>query len=161
MTTTRRLQIGVLTVVTVITVLLLFAPQQPPANAEVVLATDSLDKAVAEAVAMVQDPNLPPMRGIGILRQIAEENPEYAEAQFQLGLLSMQSRQYDKAVGRFIKVIDLTPERVKALFFLGNAYAALGNKEDAIRTFEKYLEHQEASDDREQVINLITELKNS
>lgn len=161
MTSTRRLQIGVLAVVTVITVLLLFAPQKPPISAVEELTTDSLDQAVAEAVRMVQDPNLPPMRGIGLLKQIADENPEYAEAQFQLGKLSMQSRQFDKAVGRFEKVLELAPDRVKALFYLGNAHASLGNKELAIRVFEKYLEYDEASEDREQVMNLITELKNS
>ncbi|MGD1845682.1 MAG: tetratricopeptide repeat protein [Salibacteraceae bacterium] len=166
MTFNRRkllLQIGILAAVAAVSVLLLLSPQKPPlpAVSQELATKDSLNEEVAKAIEMVQNPNLPPMQGILILRQIANEHPNYAEAQFQLGKLSIQSTQYEKAVARFEKVIEIDSERLEALLLLGNAHAALGNKEAAIKAFEEYLKHPETSEDRDQVIRLIEELKNS
>ena len=44
-----------------------------------------------------------PMQGIMLLREVVEKNPG-ANAQFNLGILSVRSGQYDKALERFSKV---------------------------------------------------------
>lgn len=92
---------------------------------------------MAEAVALVNGQE--PMRGIMMLREIVEEDPANIEAHWQLGLFSVQSGQYDKALERFRKVVELDAERIPdAWFYLGRTYATLDSIPQAIASLEKY-----------------------
>ena len=51
-----------------------------------------------------------PMRGIMMLREVVEKNPQHENAQFNLGILSMKSGQYQKAAERFAKVLSINPQ---------------------------------------------------
>ena len=77
-----------------------------------------------------------PMPGIMMLREIVEEDPENEQALFNLGALSMQSNQFDKAVERFEQVIQLHPENIQAHFFLGVSYLETSRKRKAREQFE-------------------------
>lgn len=77
-----------------------------------------------------------PMKGIMMLREILQQDPENERALFNLGALSMQSNQYDKAVERFEHVIKINPENLQAQFFLGVSYLEAGDREKAKEQLE-------------------------
>jgi predicted Zn-dependent protease len=90
-----------------------------------------------EAVALVNGSE--PMRGIQMLRQIVEEEPDNAEAHWHLGLFSVQSGQVDKALDRFKKVRDLDAEGFPDVwFYLGRTYATMDSIDQAISCLRKY-----------------------
>jgi tetratricopeptide (TPR) repeat protein len=57
------------------------------------------------------------------------------KAQFVLGVGGMVSGQYDKAVERFLKVVEREPNNLEAIAYLADTYAALGKKEEAIKWY--------------------------
>ncbi|HRH38907.1 MAG TPA: tetratricopeptide repeat protein [Flavobacteriales bacterium] len=81
----------------------------------------------------------PPMQTVLKLRDLAEKEPNNVEAQFHLGAFSWETGQYDKAVARFKKVIELDPKGYPdAYAFLGRAYASFDSTELAIDALKKY-----------------------
>lgn len=78
-----------------------------------------------------------PMQGISLLREVIAADPQNQEALYQLGILSMQSSQYDKAVGRFLQILSKHPDDTKARFYLGLAYKELGRLEEARQELER------------------------
>ena len=58
---------------------------------------------------------------------------------FQLGLIYFQGQDYGKARIEFERAILLNPDYANALYFLGLTYDELGEKQLAIRAFEKIL----------------------
>jgi tetratricopeptide (TPR) repeat protein len=60
-----------------------------------------------------------PMQGILMLREVSEKDPNNWGANFNLGMLSIQSGQYEKAVDRFEKLTSLKSDDVQANFYLG------------------------------------------
>lgn len=95
------------------------------------------DLRVKANLAMTYTATPNPMQGIGMLKSILEEDSKNELAIFNLGILSMQSGQYDKAVDRFKKLLIINPNNIQAKFFLGESFANLGKKQEAIRVFEE------------------------
>ncbi len=92
---------------------------------------------MAEAIALVQGTN--PMQGIQQLLAIVKEDPDNAAAHWHLGLFSVQSGQYPKALERFQKVAELDPEAFPDVwFYLGRTYATLDSIPQAIASLRKY-----------------------
>ncbi|UII34134.1 tetratricopeptide repeat protein [Fulvivirga ulvae] len=81
-----------------------------------------------------------PMQGIMMLREILKQDPENEKALFNMGALSMQSNQYDKAIERYSKLVELYPENTQARFFLGVSYMETGQKDKAKEQFIKVKE---------------------
>ena len=77
-----------------------------------------------------------PMQGIQLLLGVVKEEPKNVKANMNLGMFSMKSGQFQKAVERFKTVIDVkaTPE---AWFYLGTSYENLGMKPQAILAYQK------------------------
>jgi tetratricopeptide (TPR) repeat protein len=87
-----------------------------------------------------------PMEGIMKIRAIAEENPNNVFAQFMLGFGGMVSGQNDKAIERFLKVIQLDPNNSEAIFLLAELYERGGDKKKAVEWYEqgkKFVENPE------------------
>lgn len=78
-----------------------------------------------------------PMQGISLLREVLDEDPKNESALFNLGMLSIQSGQYDRAIERLIELTAINPNHVQAQLLLGVAYANRGNKKLAREQFEK------------------------
>jgi len=87
----------------------------------------SLEEQVKEALSDIQNGESPEdqMKGILKMRALAERNPENADLQWNMGLFSMQTGQYEKAVARFENVISLDDARVDAYMQLALSYSAL------------------------------------
>jgi tetratricopeptide (TPR) repeat protein len=79
----------------------------------------------------------PPMQGIRMLREVAEEDPKNEFALFSLGMLSIQSKQHDRAVEWLTKLVNVNPQHIQGQVFLGLALANEGEKEKAREQFEK------------------------
>ena len=77
-----------------------------------------------------------PMAGITLLQEVVKANPDHIEANKSLGLFSMQSKQFDKAIERFNKVISLQPDAA-SYFYLATSYENIGLKTEAINAFER------------------------
>ena len=78
-----------------------------------------------------------PMKGVQILLAIVREKPDDVPANMLLGRMSIQSGQFDKALGRFETVLKKEPENKEALFFLAQAYEGKGDKKKAVELLEK------------------------
>lgn len=125
-------QWAALAIAVVAIVLLMLLPRGPEAP-----ALDPGEARLAEAVALVQGSE--PMRGIQQLLAIVKDDPENAGAHWHLGLFSVQSGQYDKALERFLRVAELDPEGFPDVwFYLGRTYATLDSNAQAIASLRKY-----------------------
>lgn len=122
-----------------VVVLLVLVPRTPSGKREEAAAITPAKARTMEAVALVQGQD--PMRGIMMLREIAEQEPDNAEAHWQLGLFSVQSGQMEKALERFKKVRDLDAEGFPDVwFYLGRTYATLDSTDQAIACLHRYRE---------------------
>lgn len=77
-----------------------------------------------------------PMEGIVLLQEVVKADPLHVEANKSLGLFSMQSRQFDRAIDRFKTVVSLQPD-AESYFYLATSYENIGLKSEAIAAFEK------------------------
>lgn len=97
---------------------------------------DGLDAKTGLGVAYVSGtPN--PMQGIQLLLEVVKTEPENIKANMSLGLFSMKSGQYDKAIGRFKTVTSQKAADPEAWFYLASSYENLGQKADAIAAYNK------------------------
>jgi outer membrane protein len=76
-----------------------------------------------------------PMQGIMLLREVIATDPKNELALFNLGLLSIRSGQYDKAIERFRQVIQINPEHMQGHYYLGVCYVETGKKAEARKAF--------------------------
>lgn len=77
-----------------------------------------------------------PMQGIQLLLEVVKNDPENLKANLNLGLFSMKSGQFDKAVERFKTVIAKAPS-AEAWFYLASSYENMHLKTEAIAAYLK------------------------
>ncbi|MFC5410386.1 tetratricopeptide repeat protein [Larkinella bovis] len=78
-----------------------------------------------------------PMQGILLLRDVLKEDPTNELALFNMGLLSMRSGQYNRAVERFQAILKNHPDNTKAQFYLAISLGEMGRKEEARQLLAK------------------------
>ncbi len=99
------------------------------------LNAEDLDAKTGLGSAYVSGTNNP-MAGITLLQEVVKADPSHVEANKNLGLFSMQSRQFDRAIERFKTVVSLQPD-AESYFYLATSYENIGLKHEAIAAFEK------------------------
>ena len=109
---------------------------------EVLLLEQPENNALKNKLAMTLMTTDTPMQGVMILREVLESDPENREAIFNLGLLAIRSGQYDKAEGRFLRLLEINSEDHEAVFYLGVTYGDAKDSAKAIEAFKKYLEFE-------------------
>ncbi|HET8827725.1 MAG TPA: tetratricopeptide repeat protein [Pelobium sp.] len=119
---------------------------------------NSLDAKTGLGVAYVSGTQNP-MQGIQLLLAVVKEDPQNEKANMNLGMFSMKSGQFQKAVDRFKTVIDVRPTP-EAWFYLGTSYENLGQKAEAILAYEKSKELAADPSLSDFVDRKIKELKN-
>lgn len=77
------------------------------------------------------------MKGIGQLLEVVREDSTNMEAQMMLGIGAVISNQTGKAIERLNKVVALDPHNLEAVSWLADAYAADGDKQNAIKWYEQ------------------------
>ena len=87
----------------------------------------SITEQIQDALSNIQDADNPQsqMKGILQMRSLSEKYPENADLQWNMGLFSIQSGQYEKAVARFEKVINIDAQRLDAYVQLAMSYVEL------------------------------------
>ena len=78
-----------------------------------------------------------PMQGIKMLMEVLKVDPQNESALFNLGMLSIQSGQNDKAVERLENLVKINPNHTQAQLLLGIAWMNLGDNAKARAQFEK------------------------
>ena len=75
------------------------------------------------------------MKGIQQLLAVVRKDSNNMKAQLVLGIGGYVSGQYDKAIERLLRVVMAQPGNLEAIAFLADAYAAKGNKPEAIKWY--------------------------
>lgn len=78
-----------------------------------------------------------PMQGITMLREVLAKDPQNELALFNMGMLSIQSGQYERAIERLQDLVKINPSNVQAQLLLGLAWMNNGDKAKAREQFEK------------------------
>jgi tetratricopeptide (TPR) repeat protein len=81
-------------------------------------------------LALVYTENPPketPMKGILMLRDLNEQNPDNVLVLTQLGRLAIKTSQFDRAVERLSRAVELEPNSKTATCLLAQAYEGLGD----------------------------------
>ncbi len=96
-----------------------------------------------------------PMQGIMLLREVLQQDPTNEVALFNLGLLSMRSNQYDRAIERFRQILAVNPNSRKARFYLGVSLVEKGEKAEA----KTVLAEVKATEKDPQILAAVKELE--
>lgn len=101
-----------------------------------VLEADAKNLDVRTKMALTYIGTATPMLGITMLREVLVEDPKFKPALFNMGMLSVQSGQYAKAIEWLNKLLAVAPEDVQGRLLLGVAFSNSGEKEKAREQFE-------------------------
>ncbi len=77
------------------------------------------------------------MSGVKILLPLVKKNPNHLKANYILGKFAVVSGQYEKAIARLEKVINLDKHFTSAYIVLSQAYIKMGNKTKAMETLKE------------------------
>ena len=77
------------------------------------------------------------------MMEAAAINPHDGDAQYQLGLIYQQRRQYSEAIERFRKAVRIDPTETDAHFQLGRIAREQGRTEEALAHFQEVLRQDE------------------
>jgi len=72
-----------------------------------------------------------PMRGIMMLLDLNEQNPENVSVLYQLARLGLQTGQYEKALDRINNALKIDPDNQRIICLAVEAHTNLGNKQKA------------------------------
>ncbi|MCC5916213.1 MAG: tetratricopeptide repeat protein [Cryomorphaceae bacterium] len=114
-----------------------------------------LDAKVEEALKLLQSGDAPPMVAIGMIKEVLEEDPNHYSALLSLGLMSLQTGQYEKAVERFEVLLQQDDHSPRVLDAAANAYLGVGDTAEALVQFRKMLSldlDQEVRDELEKTV---------
>jgi tetratricopeptide (TPR) repeat protein len=79
----------------------------------------------------IGESNADVMKGIQTILEVTRRDSLNMYAQLMLGLGGIESGQYDKAIGRLLKVVHFDPGNLEAILSLGEAYEKTGNNVSA------------------------------
>lgn len=172
----RKKQIILIALSVILVVLFLFMPEQPletrnglkentssvRTSAEIESSPASMKARVEKAIQTVQSEN--PMSGIQDLLALVKQDSTQIDAQYYLGLFSIQTGQFEKAVNRFEKVITFAglKKYPNTRYQLAACLEEIGKKEASLEQLEVYLSEIEPSevDEIEAVKKEIIRLRN-
>lgn len=127
------------------------------------LNPNNLDAQINLGACYVEGSN-EPMKGIGLLRTVLEKDSNNIKAHLNLGLFSVKSAQYDKAIERFTKILEIDPTYIEAYLYIGDVYEQKGDLNMAIKNYELYAStvknHTIAADVTRYIEKLKKEIKN-
>lgn len=115
--------------------------------------TEQVDTTVAAVDAQIdsllmkmRNQELPPMQAVLAIRNIADKHPKNLKANFTLGLMSMQTNQFEKAVERFKTVVEVDPQNSEAYRLMAQSYANLRDLKSAEENYLKAIEYAAEQD---------------
>ena len=139
-------------IITVILIVLLFNLDITQNKEE----TKAYDTKIQLAIEKVKGQN--PMEGIMMLKEIVDQDPENVEALFYLGMFSMESDQFEKAVVRFQSILSIDSSFIIAHRYLGESLLAIGDTIGALNELEKYVVIERDGKNKQEINMLINKL---
>ena len=120
----------------------------------------SITEQIQDALSNIQDADNPQsqMKGILQMRSLSEKYPENADLQWNMGLFSIQSGQYEKAVARFEKVINIDDQRLDAYVQLAMSYVELQDTSAATNVLISLIDKSEG-DTKKNAEEMLEKLK--
>jgi len=120
----------------------------------------SVTEQIQDALSNIQDADNPQsqMKGILQMRSLSEKYPENADLQWNMGLFSIQSGQYEKAVARFEKVINIDNQRLDAYVQLAMSYVELQDTSAATNVLISLIDKSEG-DTKKNAEEMLEKLK--
>jgi hypothetical protein len=100
------------------------------------LDSTNIDARIGLASVFVQGTN-EPMKGITLLRELDQEVPGNTLINMELGRFSMMSGQYEKAIERFIVVLQKDSLNLQAHFLLAESYMAVGDTLQSVEALRR------------------------
>lgn len=98
------------------------------------------DSLVDDALGKLESGELPPMQAVLTIRDVSERFPENVKANFTLGVMSMQTGQYSKAIERFDKVLAVDNQNPDAHLLLARSRVFIGDTAAATAGLNEALE---------------------
>ena len=96
------------------------------------LDSENLDNRINLALSFVDFPiEENPMKGILMLVDLNKQHPDNVSILMQLGRLSIQTNQFEKAIQRLSRVLELDPENKNAHCLLAEVFTKMGETEKA------------------------------
>jgi cytochrome c-type biogenesis protein CcmH/NrfG len=122
--------------------------------------TITVSDQINEAFANIRNGDSPEAQMMGILkmRSLAEEYPENSDLQWNMGLFSMQSGQFQKALDRFKNVLKIDSSRQDATMQLALCYTSLEDTLNAQKVLQSLLIKSEG-DLRKNALIMLEKLK--
>jgi tetratricopeptide (TPR) repeat protein len=100
-----------------------------------------------------------PMKGISMLREIEKTDSNNVTLQLNFAFFSVRSQQWDKAIKRFEKVLQIDSTYIEAYLHLADAYEQMGQKNKTIEMLEKYKAKTDDAITRQEIEKYIQQLK--
>lgn len=161
--TSQKAKVAAVSTAILLFVLLLFVPRSPAPKSEGQVQQNlqtqrQVDTEVQEALDIMESEA--PMQGILKLKAILEKDPHNIDASWHLGLASVRTNQFDKAVERFTHVVehDHQGKYPEATMALGRAHEELGQTDKAIENYKRFLESHGDSQDAHLVRQRLADL---
>ena len=99
------------------------------------LDPENTDHKINLALTYVENPlSAQPMKGIMMLRDLNQNEPENVKVINQLARLAIRTNQFDRAIERLTKALTIDPNNKTSNCLIAQAYGAIGNTAEA----EKY-----------------------
>jgi tetratricopeptide (TPR) repeat protein len=127
---------------------------------QIALKADPQNEATKRKLAKAYVNSPAPMRGVKLLKQMVEENPKDEESIFTLGYLSIQSGQFDKAVGHFENLVTVNPKHAQGWFYLGFSLLKIGKKPEAASALQQAAKLDQDPEFQSIISNYLNETKN-
>ena len=100
-----------------------------------------------------------PMKGITLLREVEKTDSNNVKLQLNFAFFSVKSQQWDKAIRRFEKVLQIDPLYIEAYLHLADAYEQKEDKTKTIEMLEKYASVTDDAMAKQEVLKYIEQLK--
>jgi cytochrome c-type biogenesis protein CcmH/NrfG len=120
----------------------------------------SVNEKVQEAVKIITEGEGAPMKGIKLLKEVLEEDPQNTQALYYLGTFSIQSGQFDKAIQRFETLIQIDPKNEEAQFLLGYSLVQAGDTSRGVSAYQNLIKEGKSVEYKEMAQEEINKLKN-
>ncbi len=125
------------------------------------LEPDKVEHQINKALCYVEAPlQNNPMQGVLSLIELDKKYPNNPKVLFNLGRLSMQTGQYDKAIERLNAVLAIDNKDPDAHFLIAQAYLETGNREKTIEHFEACLNNSKNEVVNTDIRKILNSLKN-
>ena len=122
---------------------------------------EGVDSKIKTAVEIITSGKGAPMKGIGLLKEVLEEDENNTEALYYLGVFSIQSGQFDKGSGRFESILELEPNNQEARLLLSRCLIGNNQPEKARIELDKIMQSEASKELKDGANELIEEIKKS